>query len=131
MDIAAAMTRLATRYVPGSTVRADSRNLPFTSNSFDAVWANASLLHLPKEAVGVCVLEILRVLSPGGIFFAAMQVGSDNAIESNRPGASFAAPRFFARYELDEWVACIEGPGFEVIESRATASWIHTFARKP
>ena len=131
MDIAQAMALLANRQTPGGAVRGDSRQLPFCAESFDGVWANLSLLHLPKDQVNNAILEIKRVLQSGGIFFAGLQIGVDDAIETGRPGSSMSAPRFYARYQLDEWTQHLKRSGLEVVEAVESGSAIRTFARKP
>ncbi len=131
LDIAAAMIRLAREHAPGSVVQGDSRHLPFASASFEGVWANVSLLHLPKNQVDGAILEIARVLCSGGIFFAGLQAGSDDGVEAGRPGSSMSAPRFYARYHPDEWNEHLAKAGFDVIEAETSGSWLRTFARKP
>lgn len=131
MDIAQAMALLANRQMPGSAVRGDSRQLPFATDSFDGVWANLSLLHLPKDQVNEAILEIRRVLRSGGIFFAGLQIGADDAIETGRPGSSMSAPRFYARYQLDEWTQHLKRAGLEVIDAEESWSALRTFAKKP
>lgn len=93
VDAAPGMTRMAAGRVPGAVVLGDSRQLPFTGATFDAVSA-VWLLHLlsgPDEASAV-VGECVRVLRPGGFFVttvdkaAAHDVGSDiDAALAGRP----------------------------------------------
>jgi SAM-dependent methyltransferase len=44
-------------------------------NSYDAIWANASLLHVPRAALGEVLALILRALKPGGLHFANYKAG--------------------------------------------------------
>lgn len=44
-------------------------------NAYDAVWANASLLHVPREALSDVLARVLRALKPGGICFASYKAG--------------------------------------------------------
>ncbi len=121
------MTRLARDHAPDSAVHGDSRYLPFAPGSFEGVRANLSLLHLPKSQVAGAVAEVARVLCQGGIFFAGLQAGSDDAIEVS---ASMSAPRFYARYNLD-WTGRLTEAGFDVIEAETSGFALRTFARKP
>jgi SAM-dependent methyltransferase len=43
--------------------------------SYDAVWANASLLHVPYPALADVLVLILRALKPGGLHFANYKAG--------------------------------------------------------
>lgn len=42
---------------------------------YDAVWASASLLHVPREALGDVAARIFRALRPGGLHFASFKAG--------------------------------------------------------
>ena len=59
LDVTRAMLVIACRDNAPSMrgLQADSRSLPFRDGSLDAVWANASLLHLPKSQVGWALAE--------------------------------------------------------------------------
>jgi SAM-dependent methyltransferase len=43
---------------------------------FDAVWAAASLLHAPAEALPIILGKVRRALKPGGRFLASYKAGS-------------------------------------------------------
>jgi SAM-dependent methyltransferase len=67
IDVAPALLRVA-RERTGDNVdvaAADAGELPFASNSFDAVVGNAVLHHLPLDR---SLPELLRILKPGGRF---------------------------------------------------------------
>jgi hypothetical protein len=55
-------------------VVADVRHLPFRSDSAERVYAGHLLEHVPQEEVAYVLIEIMRVLVPGGAFLA---VGPD------------------------------------------------------
>ncbi|MEV8314429.1 class I SAM-dependent methyltransferase [Streptomyces sp. NPDC059900] len=84
VDAADSMARMAAGRLPGGVVLGDSRRLPFSDASFDAVCA-VWLLHLLSGAgeAAAVVAECARVLRPGGVFVttvdkaAAHDVGSD------------------------------------------------------
>ena len=42
---------------------------------YDAVWANACLLHVPEAALPDILGRIRRALKPGGVFFASFKAG--------------------------------------------------------
>ena len=73
-DASAAMAALARRNVTASGLhggtsvqRADGRRLPFADGTFDAVVSNSLLHHVPEP--GAVLVEMRRVLRPGGVLF--------------------------------------------------------------
>jgi SAM-dependent methyltransferase len=43
--------------------------------SYDAVWANACLLHVPRPELAAILARIRRALKPGGVFYASYKEG--------------------------------------------------------
>lgn len=44
-------------------------------STYNGIWANASLLHVPRAALGDVLALVLEALKPGGLFFANYKVG--------------------------------------------------------
>lgn len=79
-DISMNMLRIARRRADerlASFLRVDMLRLPFGEDRFAGVWASASLLHVPRDAMPEVLGEILRVLAPGGLAAVSMREGSD------------------------------------------------------
>lgn len=92
-DLTYGMARRAADRLPGNVVLADSRQLPFPDDSFDAV-TSVWLLHLVDgpDDVRAVVGECARVLRPDGVYVttvdkaASHNVGSDiDAVLATRP----------------------------------------------
>jgi SAM-dependent methyltransferase len=138
LDIAASMLELAAPHTDGRVVQADQRCLPFAAGSFDGVWANACLLHLSKREAGRALAEIARVLTLGGVAYTAVQRGSGESLElPSDASRGVQAPRFFARFEVDEWASLLKAAGFELLDAvdsddhqRLERHWLNVFARK-
>jgi SAM-dependent methyltransferase len=45
------------------------------TDAYDGVWANACLLHVPREQLADVLTRIWRALKPGGVFFASYKQG--------------------------------------------------------
>jgi len=46
--------------------------------AYDGVWANACLLHVPRDQLASVLALIHRALKPGGIFYASYKAGDDD-----------------------------------------------------
>lgn len=76
LDISEAMLDEAKRQVEGVTFsQGDFRALPFEDNIFDGVWANGSLFYVTPEDLAKTLHEVMRILKPGGVFFASYLLG--------------------------------------------------------
>lgn len=103
------------------------------SRAFDAVWANASLLHVPLAGLGKIFALIHEALRPGGLFFASYKTGSSDGRDSlgryfNYPDER-ALDGAYASSAIWDFVTKIEyvGGGFE----GGNGPWIAITARKP
>ncbi len=64
-----------------------------TSNEYDAVWANASLHHIPRRQLPTILHAICRALKPGGFHFANFKRGtSDSRDAKNRHYSHLTLP---------------------------------------
>lgn len=66
LDISREQLSLAKERVAARLVQGDMTALPFASNSFDAVSAMYSLIHVPVDDHRTALAEFARVLQPGG-----------------------------------------------------------------
>jgi ubiquinone/menaquinone biosynthesis C-methylase UbiE len=67
LDISGAQLQLARQRVPAARlVHGDMTTLPFDAETFDAVVAYRSLIHVPRSDHRVVLDEFARVLRPGG-----------------------------------------------------------------
>ncbi|MFJ8110588.1 class I SAM-dependent methyltransferase [Streptomyces sp. NPDC096132] len=94
VDLSPAMARQADARLPGAIVRADSRQLPFSNEQFDAV-SSVWLLHLVEDAGDVrrIVAECARVLRPGGVYVTTVDKGASHNVGSDIDGVLASRPR--------------------------------------
>lgn len=85
----------------GRLIAGDGRQLPFDGESFDGVWACASLLHIPKSQVSGALSEVQRVLRVGGVLFTSMQEGIVDGLVATSD-ADPLLPRHYTYYVADE-----------------------------
>ncbi len=86
-------------------VQARVPDLPFADACFDAVWACASLLHVPRGDLPAALAACRRVLRPGGRLAILVKEG-DGEVDDNR--------RLCVLWRIDDLVARVRAAGFEI-----------------
>ena len=128
IDLSFRMLQEAMRRAPGAYVAADMAAMPFNWSIFDAVWLNASLLHLPRSASPGVLTEIHALLKPGGILYLSLKEGQGEIWEQ-REGR-----RFFTFYQAEEVIQLLEQAGFSLLktwtEPAKSFNWLNFFSRK-
>ena len=95
---------------------------------YDAIWASASLLHVPRGDLPGVLARIHRALKPGGLHFASYKGGGREG--RDRFGRYF---NYFAREELEsvyrDWLDLTEGlgGGYDGVQ----VPWIQITVRRP
>jgi SAM-dependent methyltransferase len=93
---------------------ADMESLDYRPDSFDGIWAYASLLHLPKERIPAMIAKLRGWLKPQGILAMAFKQGDGEGLE---PHERFPhTQRWFTYVTMQEAMNWCEG-GFKPIRS--------------
>ncbi len=95
-----------------NSVLGDFMKLPFSENSFDAIWAYTSLLHISKSEVDKALIEIYRVLKTNGIFGLGLIEGEG---EEYRESSGVNQPRLFSFYTKEEIEKLLTKHGFTIL----------------
>ncbi len=82
--------------------------LDLPAGTFDGVFANASLFHVPRSELPRVLGELSMALKPGGALFASNPRG-DNEEGWNRG-------RYGVYHDLESWRAFLRGAGFAELE---------------
>ncbi|PZN94580.1 MAG: SAM-dependent methyltransferase [Hyphomicrobiales bacterium] len=99
--------------------------------SFDGVWANACLLHVPRSALPDILTRIHAALKPGGVFYASFKAGTEEGRDRfgryyNYPSADWLE----SAYGADRWrtldIVERDGGGYDGEPTR----WLHATAVK-
>lgn len=105
-------------------------------DSFDGIWASASLLHIRKRNLLMVLGQILNFLKADGVFYLSMKNGiGEKNISDNRYGG---VNKFYAFYSVLELEKILKIAGFKIIQTEIkdrrvvydTNSWIHVFCKK-
>ena len=105
--------------------------LDIPSLSFDGVFANASLFHVPSSELPRVLEQLRACLRPGGVLFASNPRGD------NREG--WFGRRYSVYHELEQWRSFALGAGFEELRHyyrppdlpRDQQPWLATLWRSP
>ena len=96
--------------------------------AFDAVWANACLLHVPKPDLPAILGKVGRALRPGGALYASFKTGEAEGIDRfgryyNYPDEAFLRDALGAGWSSIEIVRN-SAPGYYNLP----ADWLHVTA---
>lgn len=99
--------------------------------AYDGVWANACLLHVPRQALPAIIAKVHRALRPGGVFYASFKAGEAEGRDRfgryyNYPSPGWLREAYgagrWAKLEIEE----AAGGGYD----REPTRWLHALAFK-
>jgi SAM-dependent methyltransferase len=93
----------------------DIESLDFPPNSFDGVWANCSLLHVPKRSIPAVLQNIAAILKSKGIFYLALKLGDAGEVLEKDTRYN-GAEKFWSYFEQEELAGLLADAGFIVLE---------------
>ena len=137
VDLSAEQLQLAGARVPEARlIHADFSELELAEESFDAVTAFYSIIHVPREAHAELFARILRWLKPGGLFLASLShVGSPDRTEE-----WLGVQMFFSSFPAETNRRLVLEAGFELLIDEVVvmtepedveSGWIWVLGRKP
>lgn len=98
---------------------------------YDAVWANASLLHVRRSDLPVVLARLADVVRPGGLLRASWKEGDGEAWSTHGP---VSRPRHFTYWRADDLRQVVGAAGWSVEEQRGAVpgsrgeSWLEVLA---
>lgn len=95
-------------------VQGDMATLAFADDSFDAVCAFFSIIHVPMDEHSRVAAEFSRVLRPGGL--ALLTVGGDEWTGSNPDWLDTGVEMHWSFPDTETSVRHLEDAGFEILE---------------
>jgi 2-polyprenyl-3-methyl-5-hydroxy-6-metoxy-1,4-benzoquinol methylase len=138
VDVSAKQLELARTNVPeGTFLKADMTEVVFAPETFYAVVALHSIIHVPRTEHPTLLESIHRWLKLGGALLATMTVTAYEGRDEDWEG--WGAPMVWSHYDRDANVAKLREAGFEIryAEPRTgggtgdeTETWLWVLARK-
>ena len=113
VDVSAGQLDLARNNVPEATfIKADMTEVTFAPDSFEAVIAFYSIIHVPRTEHPALLGRIHRWLKPDGIFLATMTLTDSEGRDDDWEG--WGAPMVWSHYDGDTTVAMLREAGFAI-----------------
>ncbi len=112
-------------------VQGDILEPPFRLHSFDAAWAAASLIHLPKRDVRGVLRALRKVVHPGGVLAATLVHGTTSGVLTR----GWLPGRYVSRWTKAELATAVERTGWEidtlttVVNRERKGRWLNLLAR--
>jgi len=106
IDFSEKLVAIAKREVPGAQFQVmDMRDIGELSGEFDGIFAQASLLHIPKKEIGGLLSNFCTKLKPGGLLYIAVkEARQGKPDEEIKIETDYGYPyeRFFSYFTKDE-----------------------------
>lgn len=112
------LAAIASNYL-GRTVRIMRFDALAAEETYDGIYASASLLHVPRKDLASVLRKIHTALKPNGVVWASFKVGSNegldrlgryyNYLDASELMALWEAAAPWTRMELEQWL----GSGFD------------------
>lgn len=138
IDFSEKLVEIAKREFPGSDfIVMNMREAGKLKQKFDSVFAQASLLHIPKNEIIDVLRDLSSVLKDGGYFYVAVKEkkpdGPDEEIKKEND-YGYEYERFFSYFTLDELKKYFNEIGLRVCYESITPSgntkWIQLIGQK-
>lgn len=137
IDVVDSFLREARKRVPGAMFkRMDVLQLDFPDNTFDAIWAQAVLLHFSKIDLPKILKKFYRILKPGGLLHVRLKRGQGTHLVAEK--LVEGKERLFTFYYKNEVETALKDAKFKVIASRIypdalsrdKVKWVSVWGRK-
>jgi ubiquinone/menaquinone biosynthesis C-methylase UbiE len=120
VDVSGRNIELARKNVPQATfLQADMATVDFPPDSFDAVVAFYSLIHLPRHEHALVLHKITGWLRPGG--FLVVTMGA-SATEAGYEEDWLGAPMYWSHFDSATNRSLVEDAGFDELEATESAT---------
>ena len=133
LDGCAAFVKMAREHSGCEVLEQSLFELSLPPASFDGIFANASLFHVPRATLPRVLRELSETLRPGGSLFCS----NPRAMSDEREG--WQGERYGTYLTLESWSALLEGAGLQLLQHylrppgrpAAEQPWLAMVCRRP
>ena len=129
-DASETMVRLASKRIGLPVLRLSFQEVGF-EETFDGVWACASLLHVPRREVPSVLCRLTRSLKPDGLLYASFRYGREETVRGSRLFTDYTEDTF--REMLQDVRELRLARLWETVDARperADTLWLNVFLRR-
>lgn len=117
IDFSPKMIEIAKQNVPQASFYVmDIENLTLSPHSFEGVWANCSLLHVPKKNLPAVLHRIHTLLKPSGFFYLCVKRSAEGEVFERDPRYD-GLEKYWSFYEPEELTALLIEAGFSIVDA--------------
>ncbi len=137
IDIVDVFIEEAGKRVPKAKfLQIDLLDINFPENEFDAIWAQAVLLHIERKDIPDVLAKMFKILKRNGKIHVAVKEGRNQGWEADKLTAGYK--RYFIYFSKKEMEKYLINAGFDIILSefaadesgRENVKWIVIWAQK-
>lgn len=137
VDLSDVLLEKAKKNAPKADFRLmDIVNMELPENSFDGVWAIASLLHIEKKDIPGVAKKVYDILKPDGVWYISVKEGEGEVLKPDK--RYNGAEKFWSFFKKDELESLLRSSNFTILESNVSSSdssyatnpWIDILCRK-
>jgi SAM-dependent methyltransferase len=116
IDLSSVMIDYAKQLIPNAEFHVmDVVNINLPEHNYDAIWAQAVLLHLERKDVPKVLDKFYELLRPEGVLHIQVKLGSGTAYVSEK--LSGFKERFYTYFSKEEMQKLVTDAGFSIISS--------------
>jgi SAM-dependent methyltransferase len=130
LDGSAEMVRLATAHAGLPVLHKRFDEIEWHA-AFDAVWSNASLLHVPRAELPAVMARLVRALKPGGIWYMSFKYGDHDGLFHERHFTHMTEPLLRDAILVQDLTLLDMWKAGDVRAGRNGEIWLSAIARKP
>jgi 2-polyprenyl-3-methyl-5-hydroxy-6-metoxy-1,4-benzoquinol methylase len=138
IDFSEKMIELAKREVPGGTFSVrDVHDIESMPGKFDAVFAQAVLLHVPKDKIQNVMRSLVEKINDGGYLYIAVKRQRENEPEESvlaENDYGYPYERFFSYFTISEMESYFKNLGLEICyvnnDANGKTTWIQIVGKK-
>jgi trans-aconitate methyltransferase len=115
----------------------DMHDVPSLPQEFDGIFAQASLLHIPKKEAGQVIQSLVSKLKQSGFLYVAVKGQREDGVEEEvktEDDYGYSYERFFSYFTMEELTNYFEAAGLKIVykdvkEMRKT-DWLQIIGEK-